>query len=93
MGEGGVGEIGGGGRRERGAVLRDGAQRAYPLGNERIWAHFPGNEFVQKLAQSTVWARNLPKVRRFGQDFGPYPNFGLGEGPVGERFVNPKPEI
>jgi hypothetical protein len=84
---------GGGGRQARGAVLRDGAQRAYPIGNERKWARLEGNEFVQTLAQSTVWARNLSKVGHFGQDFGPYPNFGLGEGPVGERFVFSKPEF
>jgi hypothetical protein len=58
-----------------------------------VEGRFAGNEFVQKLAQSTVWARNLSKVAHFGQDFGPYPNFGLGEGPVGECFVNPKRKI
>jgi hypothetical protein len=92
-GERGVGGGGGGGRPVRGSVPHDGAKRAYSVGNKRKWARFAGHEFVQKLAQSTVWARNLPKVSHFGQDFGPHPNLGLGEGPVGERFLVSKPKI
>jgi hypothetical protein len=66
----------------RGAVPRDGAQRAYPVGNKRKSALFAGNEFVQKLAQSTVWARNLPEVRHFGQILVQIQTLDLKKGPL-----------
>jgi hypothetical protein len=64
-----------------------------PGGNECRWARFVGNVLVQTIAQKTVWARNSSKMSRFGQDFDPCPNFGLGERPGGERFVVSKPKF
>jgi hypothetical protein len=64
-----------------------------PGGNECRWARFLGNVLVQTIAQKTIWARNSSKMSRFGQDFDPCPNFGLGERPGGERFVVSKPKF
>jgi hypothetical protein len=50
-------------------------------------------EFVQTVVQNVVWARHLSKSARFGQEICPIPTFGLGERPIGERFVVSKPKI
>jgi hypothetical protein len=69
------------------------ARSAHTLLEISEMGSFCGKRVRPKLAQSTVWARNLPKLRHSGQDFGPYPKFGLGNGPVGERVVVSKRKI
>jgi hypothetical protein len=64
-----------------------------PGGNECRWARFVGNVLVQTIPQKTAWSRNSSKISRFGQDFDPCPNFGLGERHGGERFVVSKPKF
>jgi hypothetical protein len=64
-----------------------------PGENECRWARFIGNVLVQTIAQMTVWARNWSKLARFGKDFYPSPNFGLGKRPGGEGFVVSEPKI
>jgi hypothetical protein len=61
-----------------------------PGGNECTWAPFVGNVLDQTIAHKTVWARNSSKMARFGQDFDPCPNFGLGKRPGGAFFSRPK---
>jgi hypothetical protein len=59
--ERGVGGSGSGRRRARGAVPRDGGQHAYPVGNERKWARFAGNEFVQTSPKVQFGQESFPK--------------------------------